>query len=80
MLVLFGQSSGPVPPLAPNILNPKCSPYLTRPSMAHYTASGEELAWRAGDVLQWVGEGSLKIRVARVYRLREAAGRVQLVS
>ncbi len=73
MMVLFGQSSGPVPPLDPNILNPKGSLYLTRPSMAHYTASPEELAWRSGDVLRWVGEGSLKIRVDRVYPLREAA-------
>lgn len=73
MMVLFGQSSGPVPPLDPNILNPKGSLYLTRPNMAHYTATAEELAWRAGDVLRWVSEGSLKIRVDRVYPLREAA-------
>lgn len=73
MMVLFGQSGGPVPPMDPNVLNPKGSLYLTRPNMAHYTAAPEELAWRAGDVLRWVGEGTLKIRVHRVYPLREAA-------
>jgi len=73
MMVLFGQSGGPVPPLDPNVLNPKGSLYLTRPNMAHYTATAEELAWRAGDVLRWAGEGTLKIRVHCVYPLREAA-------
>jgi NADPH2:quinone reductase len=73
MMVLFGQSSGPVPPFDPNILNPKGSLYLTRPSMAHYTTNRDELSWRAGDVLRWVSEGSLKVRVHRIYPLREAA-------
>jgi NADPH:quinone reductase len=73
MMVLFGQSSGPVPPLNPNILNPKGSLYLTRPSLGHYTATREELLWRAGDVLSWISEGSLNVHVDRVYPLREAA-------
>jgi NADPH2:quinone reductase len=73
MMVLFGQSSGPVPPFDPNILNPKGSLYLTRPSMAHYATNRDELSWRAGDVLRWVSEGSLKVRVHRIYPLREAA-------
>ncbi len=73
MMVLFGQSSGPVLPLDPNILNPKGSLYLTRPGMGHYTATREELLWRAGDVLKWIAEGSLKIRVHHVYPLSKAA-------
>jgi NADPH:quinone reductase len=58
ILALFGQSSGPVPPLDPTILNTKGSLYLTRPSLAHYLLTREELLWRAGDVLAWVAEGS----------------------
>jgi NADPH:quinone reductase len=73
MMVLFGQSSGPVPPFSPNILNAKGSLYLTRPGIGHYTATRDELLSRAGDVLGWVAEGSLKVRVDRVYPLREAA-------
>lgn len=73
MMVLFGQSSGPVPLLSPNTLNSKGSLYLTRPGLAHYTATREELLWRAGDVLNRVADGSLKVRVDRIYPLREAA-------
>ena len=47
-LALFGQSSGPVPPFDPNILNGKGSLYLTRPSLGHYVLTREELLWRAG--------------------------------
>ncbi len=73
MMVLFGQSSGTVPPIDPGILNSKGSLYLTRPGLAHYTATPEELQWRAGDVLKWVSEKSLKIHIDRIYPLREAA-------
>lgn len=73
MLALFGQSSGPVPPLDPNILNAKGSLFLTRPSLAHHCLTREELLWRAGDVLSWVAAGALKIRVDRAYPLAEAA-------
>ena len=71
-MVLFGQSSGPVAPFDPNILNPKGSLYLTRPSLGQYTATREELDWRAGDVLCWVGEGKLKLRIDRIYPLADA--------
>jgi NADPH2:quinone reductase len=54
MMVLFGQSSGPIPPMDPGILNPKGSLYLTRPSLGHYTATRDELSWRASDVLNWI--------------------------
>lgn len=73
MMVLFGQSSGPVPPIDPNILNARGSLYLTRPGLPAYTATREELQWRAGDVLKWVSEKHLKLRVDRVYPLKEAA-------
>jgi NADPH2:quinone reductase len=73
ILALFGQSSGPVPPLDPAILNAKGSLYLTRPSLGHYILTREELLWRAGDVLAWVAEGKLKLRIDRTYPLAEAA-------
>jgi NADPH:quinone reductase len=71
-MVLFGQSSGPVPPFDPNILNGKGSLFLTRPSLAHYCATPEELHWRAGDVLGWIASGRLKLRIDRTYPLAEA--------
>lgn len=64
-LALFGQSSGPVAPLDPNVLNQKGSLFLTRPTLAHYVATPEELAWRAGDVFRWILDGSLKLRIDR---------------
>ena len=73
MMALFGQSSGPVPPFDPNILNPKGSLFLTRPSLAHHCLTREELLWRAGDVLGWVASGKLKLRIERAYPLSQAA-------
>jgi NADPH:quinone reductase len=73
LLALFGQSSGPVPPIDPNILNPKGSLFLTRPSLAHHCLTRDELLWRAGDVLGWVASGDLKLRVDHAYPLAEAA-------
>ena len=73
MLVLFGQSSGPVPPFDPQTLNQKGSLYLTRPTLAHYVATREELLARAGQVLGWVADGSLSVHIGRDYRLAEAA-------
>ena len=65
MMALFGQSSGPVAPLDPNILNPKGSLFLTRPTLGHYVQTHDELAWRAGEVLSWVADGSLSLRIDR---------------
>ena len=73
MMVLFGQSGGKVPPLDPTILNTKGSLFLTRPSLAHYCGNREELLWRAGDVLQWVASGKLKLAIDRIYPLSQAA-------
>jgi len=72
-LALFGQSSGPVPPFDPSILNAKGSLYLTRPSLGHYLPTREELLWRAGDVLHWIDAGKLKLRIDSTYPLADAA-------
>jgi NADPH:quinone reductase len=74
MLVLFGQSSGQVAPLDPQVLNTRGSVYLTRPSLAHYLHTRAELLWRAGDVLNAVAAGALVLHVDRTYPLAEAAG------
>ena len=72
-MVLFGQSSGPVPPVDPQILNSKGSLYLTRPTVAHYTATREELSARASELFGWIAQGSLQVRIDRTYPLAEAA-------
>lgn len=72
MLVLFGQSSGSVPPFDAALLAQKGSLYLTRPSLAHYALSREELLWRAGEVLSWIAAGELKLRVGQRFPLGEA--------
>lgn len=71
-LVLFGASSGAVPPFDPIRLSQKGSLFLTRPSLMHYVATREELAKRAGDVLGWIAAGKLKLRIAHKYKLAEA--------
>jgi NADPH2:quinone reductase len=73
MLVLFGQSSGSVPPFDPSILNARGSLFLTRPSLAHYVATREELLWRAGDVLNGVRSGAITLRIDKTYPLAAAA-------
>jgi NADPH:quinone reductase len=73
MLVLFGQSSGPVEPFDPQLLNAKGSLFLTRPTLAHYVATRAELLARAGEVLRWVAEGALEVRIDRDFSLAEAA-------
>jgi NADPH2:quinone reductase len=72
-MALFGQSSGPVPPFDPNTLNGKGSLYLTRPSLGHYLLTRDELLWRAGDVLNGIASGTLKLRIDHVYPLAQAA-------
>jgi NADPH:quinone reductase len=72
MMVLYGQSSGPVKPVDPQLLNQKGSLFLTRPGIAHYIATREELMERAGAVLQWVANGELDVRIGREFPLAEA--------
>jgi NADPH2:quinone reductase len=73
MLALFGQSSGPVPPVDPQILNQKGSLFLTRPTLFHYIATREELLERSGAILGWVRDGSLKLTIDRELPLAQAA-------
>jgi NADPH2:quinone reductase len=73
MMALFGQSSGPVAPFDPQLLNSKGSLFLTRPTIAHYIATAEELHWRAGEVLGWVRDGSLRLRIDREVPLAHAS-------
>lgn len=73
MMVLFGQSSGPVAPIDPQLLNQKGSVFLTRPTLAAYTASREELLWRAGELFAWIGAGELSVRIGAEYPLAGAA-------
>src|SRR5213593_955162 len=73
MMVLYGQSSGPVGPFDPQVLNQKGSLFLTRPTVAHYIATRADLLARAGDVLGWVKNGKLKVRIDRELPLAQAA-------
>ena len=73
MLVLFGQSSGPVGPFDPQLLGQKGSLFLTRPSLAHYVATRAELLARAQEVLGWIRAGTLKLRIGREFPLAQAA-------
>jgi NADPH2:quinone reductase len=72
-LVLYGQSSGPVAPVDPQILNAKGSLFLTRPTLVNYIATSEELLQRTGELLGWIKEGTLKVRVDKTFPLAEAA-------
>jgi NADPH2:quinone reductase len=72
-LVLFGQSSGPVPPFDPGKLAAKGSLFLTRPSLPHYTLERSELLQRANDVFNWTGAGKLKLRIDKTFSIAEAA-------
>jgi NADPH2:quinone reductase len=72
-LVLFGQSSGPVPPFDPQLLNRKGSLFLTRPTLVHHTATREELLWRSGELFDWIKSGELKVRIDRTFPLSAAA-------
>jgi NADPH2:quinone reductase len=72
-MVLYGASSGAVPPLDPQVLNAKGSLYLTRPYLGHYTADRDELLGRVNDVFSWIASGELKIRIDKTFPLSEAA-------
>jgi NADPH2:quinone reductase len=73
MMVLYGQSSGPVGAIDPQILNQKGSLFLTRPSLGAYVATRAELVERASAVLGWVADGSLKVRIGHEFSLAAAA-------
>jgi NADPH2:quinone reductase len=73
MMALFGQSSGPVPAFDPALLAQKGSLFLTRPSLAQYAATREELLWRAGELFNWINAGELKLRIEKTFPLADAA-------
>jgi NADPH2:quinone reductase len=73
MLVLFGQSSGPVPPLDPQVLSRKGSLFLTRPTLNDYVVSRADLLERGETLLAWVREGSLTVRIGAEFSLERAA-------
>ena len=71
-MVLVGASSGAVPPVDPQVLNQKGGLYLTRPALAHYTATREELLWRAESLFSWIGQNNLNVHIGGTYGLSEA--------
>jgi NADPH2:quinone reductase len=73
MMVLFGASSGPVPPLDPQVLNRKGSLYLTRPTLGNYVATRAELVARSNDLLGWIRDAKLHVRIDREVPLANAA-------
>jgi NADPH:quinone reductase len=72
-MVLFGGSSGQVPPFDLQTLNQKGGLYVTRPALAHYTRTREELLWRAESLFSWIGQGNLDVRIGGSYALEDAA-------
>ena len=73
MLVLYGQASGPVEPINPQILNQKGSLFLTRPTLGHYVLTRVELEWRANDLFNWMTAGELIVRIDKAFPLAQAA-------
>jgi NADPH2:quinone reductase len=70
-MVLFGGSSGQVPPLDLQVLNQKGGLYVTRPALAQYTATRDELLWRAESLFSWIGQGNLDVRIGGAYSLSD---------
>ncbi|HZD41486.1 MAG TPA: quinone oxidoreductase [Terriglobales bacterium] len=73
VMVLYGASSGPVPPVDPQTLNAKGSLFLTRPFLGHHTADRTELLARVNDIFKWIAAGQLKVRIDKIFPLAEAA-------
>jgi NADPH2:quinone reductase len=73
MMVLYGQSSGPVEPFDPQLLSQKGSLFLTRPAIANYVPTRSELLRRTEELLEWVRDGSLRVRIGREFPLASAA-------
>ncbi len=74
MMVLFGQSSGPVAPVDPQLLNAKGSLFLTRPTLAHYASERDELLWRSGELFDLVSRGALTVRIGAEFPLDDTPG------
>ncbi len=72
-LVLFGNSSGPVPPFDLGKLAAKGSLFVTRPTLIHYASNREELLQRSGDLFKWIANGELELRIDKSFALKDAA-------
>jgi NADPH2:quinone reductase len=72
-MVAFGNASGPAPAIEPLLLNQKGSLFLTRPTLAHYVATRQDLEWRAGDLFRWLAEKRLTLKIDKAYQLADAA-------
>ncbi|MCY4489279.1 MAG: quinone oxidoreductase [Deltaproteobacteria bacterium] len=72
-MVIYGQSSGAVPPFDTAVLNAKGSLSLSRPSLTHHTTDRAEILARGGDVLRWIESGKLSVRIGRTLSLTQAA-------
>jgi NADPH:quinone reductase len=72
-LALFGASSGPVPPVDPQRLNAAGSVYLTRPTLVHFTRTRDEFGWRAGELLDAIADGAIRITIGGRYPLKDAS-------
>jgi NADPH:quinone reductase len=73
LMALVGQSSGPVAPVDPAVLNQRGSLFLTRPNLAHHLATRDELLWRAGELFSLIEQGLLSVQVSATYPLADAA-------
>ncbi|MDH3307660.1 MAG: quinone oxidoreductase [Acidimicrobiia bacterium] len=71
-LVLFGQASGPVPPVNLQVLAANGSLFTTRPTMGDYIATPAELTSRTDDLFSWIAAGELDVRVGQTWPLEEA--------
>ena len=72
MMVSFGNSSGAVPPFQPGILSAKGSLYITRPTLAHYTRTAQEIQETADDLFAVIGSGAVKITIGQRFKLEDA--------
>ncbi len=72
-MILFGQASGPVPPVDLQTLNTRGSLFVQRPSLNHHIAAREELLQRSGEVLGWIRDGKIKLRIEHQFPLAQAA-------
>jgi NADPH2:quinone reductase len=73
MMALYGQSSGPVEPMDPQLLNQKGSLFLTRPTLGHHVHDRREMDKRASDIFGWMKSGELDVRVDKTFPLADAA-------
>lgn len=73
MMVSYGNASGPAPEISPLLLSQKGSLFLTRPTLAHYAATREELLWRSGDLFEWLKSGQLWLHIEKAYPMSDAA-------